>query len=107
MGIVTDVVLPEVTRLPAVSSLRSGMRVCFTGEAVVGGKPVPRSLLEERAALVGMQPVGSVTKKGCDLLVTADVASRSGKARKANDYGIPVITITDFVSEVGKDTAWQ
>ncbi len=94
-------IIPEVTDLPNTTSLRKGMRVCFTGEAVVAGNSISRSFLEETAALSGMQPVGSVTKKGCDLLVAADSSSQSGKARKAHDYGIPVMTVVDFLNKVG------
>ncbi|MCY4614144.1 MAG: exonuclease domain-containing protein [Nitrospira sp.] len=102
LGIV-DVIVPQVTQLPAASSLRNGMRVCFTGNAVVEGASVSRSSLEETAALIGMQPVGSVTKRGCDLLVAADSSSQSGKARKAREYGIPMMTVEDFLNEAGKD----
>ena len=98
---VTGVIIPEVTDLPNTTSLRKGMRVCFTGEAVVAGNSISRSFLEETAALSGMQLVGSVTKKGCDLLVAADSSSQSGKARKAHDYGIPVMTVVDFLNKVG------
>ena len=65
---VIGVTVPQVTRLPAARSLHSGMRICFTGIAVHAGNPVSRSLLEETAALAGMQPVEWVTKKSCDLL---------------------------------------
>ena len=98
---ITDVTLPNVTQLSATSSLRSGMRICFTGEVIINGKTIHRNLLEEKAALVGMQPVSSVTKKGCDLLVAADPSSQSGKARKARRYGIPVIMVAEFLNEVG------
>ena len=98
---VTGVTIPEVTDLPDTTSLRKGMRVCFTGEATVAGNSISRSFLEETAALSGMQPVGSVTKNGCDLLVVADSSSQSGKARKARDYGIPVMTVVDFLNKAG------
>ena len=101
---VNDVPIPQVTQLPTASNLCNGMRVCFTGKAIVSGKPMPRSSLEETAALIGLQPVRGVTKKGCDLLVAADPSSRSGKARKARDYGIPVIGVADFLNEVHKGT---
>lgn len=103
LGIVDDVIVPQVTQLPAASSLRNGMRVCFTGNAIVEGASVSRSFLEETAALVGMQPVGSVTKRGCDLLVVADSSTQSGKARKALEFGIPMMTVVDFLNQAGKN----
>lgn len=100
---IDDVIVPQVTQLPVASSLHSGMRICFTGNAIVEGASVPRSFLEETAALFGMQPVGSVTRRGCDLLVVADPSSQSGKARKAREFGIPVMTVVDFLNQTGKD----
>ena len=91
---ISDVTIPEVTELAATSSLCEGMHVCFTGEVVIEGINISRDYLEKHAALAGMQPVASVSKKNCDLLVAADSSSRSGKARKAADYGIPVMTVT-------------
>ncbi len=98
---ISDVAMPEVTQLPSTSSLRDGMHVCFTGEAVVGGSSVPRHFLEDCAAQAGLQPIGSVTKKGCDLLVAADPATQSGKARTARRYGIPVMGAGDFLEAIG------
>ena len=103
LGIV-DVAIPQVTDLPPVSSLRTGMRVCFTGSAIVEGTPIPRDYLEKTAAQAGMQPVGSVTRKNCDLLVAADSSSRSGKTRKARDYGIPVMTVEEFLIAAERNT---
>ena len=97
---ISDMTIPKVTGLPAASGLREGMRVCFTGTAVVKGTPVPRSFLETRVAQAGMQPVASVTKKNCDLLVTADSSSQSGKVHKARGYGIPVMTVANFLDEL-------
>ena len=99
---VSDMTIPKVTELPVASSLRDGMHVCFTGTAVVEGTPVPRSFLETRAAQAGMQPVASVTRKNCDLLVTADSSSQSGKVHKARGYGIPVMTLAVFLEEIGR-----
>ena len=101
---VIGVTVPQVTRLPAASSLHSEMRIYFTGTAVHAGNPVSRSLLEDTAAaLAGMQPFRSVTKQSCDLLVAADPSSPSGTTRKARNYSIPVMTVEDFRNEVGKD----
>jgi DNA polymerase-3 subunit epsilon len=45
-------------------------------------------------------PVSSVTKKTCDLLVAADKSSLSGKAKKARDYGIPVISVSEYLDSI-------
>ncbi len=101
---ITDVRMPMVTLLPSMSPLETGMRVCFTGEAVVGRSPVSLHFLEECAAQAGLQPVASVTKRSCDLLVAADVSSQSGKARNARRYGIPVMGTADFLEAIGLES---
>ena len=99
---IPNVTTPPVTKLPTAGSLREGMSVCFTGEAGAEGTSVSRSSLEKIAALAGMQPVNSVTKKNCDLLVAVDTSSQSGKAQKARKYGIPLMTVADFLAELGR-----
>jgi len=80
-------------------NLSVGKRVCFTGEAAgFSGTPIDRAELEALAAKVGLHPVAGVTKKGCDLLVAADTSSMSGKAKKAKEYGIPVISVEKFIT---------
>jgi DNA polymerase-3 subunit epsilon len=80
-------------------SLGVGKKVCFTGEATgLSGEVISRGDLEALAAKVGLHPVDSVTKKGCDVLVAADETSMSGKAKKAKDWGIPVISVEKFIS---------
>ncbi|MFG0332324.1 MAG: exonuclease domain-containing protein, partial [Maioricimonas sp. JB049] len=100
---VTDCEIPDVTETPpAPTSIPEGTRVCFTGTAVdLHGAPLRRSDLEAMAASAGLQPVARVTKKGCDLLVAADPASRSGKALKARGFGIPIVSVEEFVRELG------
>ena len=98
---VENVQIPEVTERSKSGPLSSGMRVCFTGEAIVDGQKVNRTDLETRATEIGLQPVSSVTKKGCDLLVAADPSSMSGKAKKAREYDTPVMSIEDFVEQAG------
>lgn len=97
---INSALVPEETLLPGAPSDWVGCRVCFTGTAVVDGGVVERSALELLAATHGLQPVATVSKKGCDLLVAADPSSSSGKARKARDYGIPVISVEEFVSRL-------
>lgn len=96
---IPESIVPEVTESVRPNDL-GGLRVCFTGSAVVDGVALERKQLEALAAVKGLQPVGSVTKKACDLLVAADPASTSGKAKKARDYGIPVMGIEEFLREV-------
>lgn len=64
--------------------LSTGDRVTFTGQL-----DLPREEWEKRAAAVGLN-VGGVTKKSA-LLVAAHPDSMSGKARKAREYGIPIV----------------
>ena len=100
---VEDVTIPDVSKLPVIGNLREGMRVCFTGQEISKGVKISRSELEKLTAQAGMQPVSSVTQKGCDLLVAADISSNSGKARKARLYNIAVMGMRDFLKEIGFD----
>jgi len=76
--------------------------VCFTGSAIdEDGQEIAREALERLAASRGLQPVSSVTKKRCNLLVAADRASQSGKARKAREYEIPVVSVEEFLRMIG------
>ncbi|WP_420621744.1 hypothetical protein [Candidatus Poriferisodalis sp.] len=97
---VGDVEIPDVTALPSARDLGAGLRVCFTGTATIDGSSVTRELLEEAAALAGLVPVLTVTKKNCDLLVAADPASSSGKATKARNYGIPIMSVAEFLEQL-------
>ena len=95
------VVIPELPQLIQANedNLSVGKRVCFTGEAFgLSGNTIQRADLESLAAKVGLHPVKGVTKKGCDILVAADEATMSGKAKKAKDWGIPVISVEKFVT---------
>ncbi|MCY4424392.1 MAG: exonuclease domain-containing protein [Acidimicrobiaceae bacterium] len=76
-------------------------KVCFTGSAVVDGRPVARSELERVARAAGLEVVGTVTKR-CGLVVAADRMSRSGKARRARELGIRVVSAADFVELVSR-----
>ena len=51
----------------------------------------------------GFLPVPSVTKKGCDVLVVADLATSSQKAKNARKWGIPILSAAVFVEEYGSD----
>lgn len=100
---ITNMTIPEVTQLAvAPSNIPPGSRVCFTGTAVgESGETIERPQLEEIAAQAGLQPVRSVTKTGCDLVIASDPASASGKAAKARKYEIPIMSVADFLSQRG------
>lgn len=95
----------DASLVPAITpnidaSIASGQRVCFTGSFIIDGTPTTKEDLARLAATAGLQPVGDVTKAGCDLLVASDPASASGKAKKARGWGIPVIGIAEFLNQV-------
>ena len=92
--------LPEITGLNENSELSEGMYVCFTGTAFVGGRAISRSELEYKATVARLVPVTSVTRRNCSILVAADPASQSGKARKARQYDIPIMDVEAFLSKV-------
>lgn len=68
-----------------VFALAPGDLVVLTGEM-----SVPRVAIEAELLARGVTPWAAVTKKVA-LVVAADPDSLSGKARKARDYGIPVV----------------
>lgn len=77
----------------------AGLRVCFTGAAVdARGRTIERSHLEDLARSRGYVPTDNATKSGCDLLVASDPASQSGKAAKARKFGIPIVSVEDFLA---------
>ena len=82
-------------------SLTAGIRVCFTGTARdENGAEITREFLESIALSRGLEIVSSVTKTSCDLLVASDKSSMSGKAKKARDYGISVISVPEFMERI-------
>ena len=89
---IDDAVIPCVTPVANVATIPGGGRVCFSGTA-------NKARLEALALQAGLTPVHSVTKKGCDVLVAADVATASGKARNARKWGIPLMSLEDFLEQ--------
>jgi DNA polymerase-3 subunit epsilon len=83
-GITAETVDPVRFRLNA------GDLVVFTGDM-----DLPREEWIARAATAGLVAHSGVTKKVA-LVIAADPDSLSGKARKAADYGIPIVTERAF-----------
>jgi hypothetical protein len=79
------------------ATLVPGARICFTGTAQdASGRIVEREEMEALASRAGLAPVKSVTKTRCEVLVTAEAGTQSGKARKAQEYGKPVFSADEF-----------
>lgn len=83
-GITTRPVVQE-TSPSSKPSFGPGSSICLTGDM---SKPRPQ--IAEELVEAGFVVKSGVSKK-LDLLVAADPGSLSGKARKARDYGIPVV----------------
>lgn len=97
----TDVDIPAPDRVAGAQDIAPGDRVCFTGTAFVDGEAWEQSELRAIARRAGLVPVANVTKRGCDMLVAADAASASTKARAARRWGKPVLSAADFLAWAG------
>lgn len=75
-------------------ALSPGDRVTFTGDMAV-----PRDEWERRSREKGLD-VGGVTKRS-KLLAAADPDSLSGKAKKARDYGVQIVSEESFARLLG------
>lgn len=98
LGLPTPQRPEQPAEVSADDALYPGARVCFTGTAVINGTEIARADLEAQCQDLGLVPVPSVTKTRCDVLVAADPASMSGKAKKAREYGKPVLSVAEFVA---------
>jgi DNA polymerase-3 subunit epsilon len=87
--------LPDVTPTASFTVLPAGATICFTG-----AMSMPREELELLATRAGLRPLGSVTK-ACQVVVAVDPTSMSGKAKKARQYGIPIIDEETFLAQIG------
>ena len=96
------VVAPDGT---SITSERSQALVERTVDdlAAVQGVTDVTSPYDDLARDAGLAPVANVTKTRCDLLVVAEVGTQSGKARRAREYGKPVISADEFFAWLGLD----
>ncbi|WP_241522023.1 AAA family ATPase [Arthrobacter pityocampae] len=79
--------------------LVEGARICFTGSAQDDrGRNLSREDLKEIAMGRGLMPVSSVTKNKCEVLISAETGSQSGKAKQAAQWGKPVFTAKEFLA---------
>ena len=79
------------------ASLVPEARVCFTGTVHdPTGRFVDKGELERLVTSHGLRWAPTVSKTRCDVLVVAELGTQSGKARKAKEYGKPVISAAEF-----------
>ena len=80
------------------SVLAPGLRVCFTGTVVLGdGAIIFREEMEKLALDHGLLLSANMTKTKTDVLVVAESGTQSGKAKKAAQFGKPVILAKQFL----------
>ncbi|MDZ4269625.1 MAG: AAA family ATPase, partial [Mycobacterium sp.] len=104
--IVSEAMLLERHDIGAI--LVPGTRICFTGTAQdAAGRIVERDEIERLARSAGLTPVRTVSKTRCDVLVTAEAGTQSGKARKAAEYGKPVLCADEFFAWLAAGPAEQ
>ncbi|WP_168201012.1 exonuclease domain-containing protein, partial [Allokutzneria sp. NRRL B-24872] len=82
---------PAVRAVWGTFALRPGDRITFTGETVK-----PRELWQDEARAHGLVVSPPNICKWTRVLVAADPDSLSTKARKARDYGVPVVVEDGF-----------
>lgn len=99
LGIAVLDSLPDHGGVTAGTVLVPGARVCFTGTVrTPSGRTLERTEMEALATRNGLVPVKNVTKTRCDVLVVAEVGTQSGKARKAKEWGTPVLSAEEFLA---------
>lgn len=96
--------VPAATEAPChVEGVPPRASICFTGTFVDDtGRKLAKSELEKLATECGFKVVSSVTKRNCDVVVAVDSSSSSGKAKKAREYGKPVIAARQFLDQIKK-----
>ena len=106
VAIIDDAVEAAVADGDIAAVLVPGARVCFTGTAEdVRGRVVERDEMQHMAVSAGLVAVPSVTKTRCEVLITAEVGSQSGKARKAREWGKPVFSAAEFFAWLDRPAA--
>lgn len=102
LAVVEDVlgqVTLENVAAPVASGACAGLTFVVTGEVRHFAN---RDALKAYVAAQGGKVTGSVSAK-TDFLINNDVASTSGKNRKAKELGVPVISEDEFVARFGRE----
>lgn len=96
--ILSQVTLEDVAA-PVASGACAGLTFVVTGEVRHFAN---RDALKAYVAAQGGKVTGSVSAK-TDFLINNDVASTSGKNRKAKELGVPVISEDEFIARFGRE----
>lgn len=81
------------------SVLAPGARICFTGTAYdSAGNKISKEELEALAKGRGLEPVKTVTKSKCEVLIAAELGTQSNKRREAAKFNKPVYEAAEFLA---------
>ncbi|QDV66498.1 DNA polymerase III PolC-type [Rosistilla carotiformis] len=101
LGISTDRVPKPSASAHDSQDLVLGSAICFTGNYIgTDGRRLSKAELESMATQSGFTVVANVTKSKCDCVVAVDPNSSSGKAKRARDYGKPIVAAERFLEIV-------
>ncbi|WP_231913555.1 DEAD/DEAH box helicase [Corynebacterium renale] len=92
------VTLPDVesTEINPSQLFLPGTRVAFTGRNNLLGGTADDDRLDEICRARGLEYKKNVSKTRCDVLVAFDPSSMSTKAKRAREYGHPIVSQKDF-----------
>ena len=84
-------------------ALQAGALISATGNAIVDGQVLSKEDLALIIEKRGFKFIYEFAKKdGIGLLLADDASSQSGKAARARRWGIPVMSVHDFLALDGK-----
>jgi DNA polymerase-3 subunit epsilon len=100
VGLVPSVTVSEVGNS---AQIVPGTLICVTGEPVIDGRVVKRVEVSSHIEAAGFVYTDKLGKtQGVGLLLVESYGSQSTKARNAVLWGIPVLSITDFLLNYAK-----
>ena len=99
IGVAPTVAVTEGTGRTA---LREGSLICSTGTANIDGKIVSKDALATAIVANGHRFTDAFAKKdGVNLLLVDSYGSESGKARNAVKWGVPILSVSDYLTQHG------
>ena len=94
LGLETSLIADE----RPIGELSAGLLVCVTSEATIFGKSWSFESLSVLIEKLDCKPTNQLNKKdGVSLLLCPEIHVRTGKAQKAANWGIPMMSFADFL----------